>query len=321
MCISVWIEFVGSEIYLSTLTLFAFPLQHLEDFSRHATQIVDEWPESYRAYAEVSTPWLPTGDGRTGIPFLVNAVRSPNWIRVWLPLADGEVVALDIAFPKRGHVTDQPVYLVLHGLNGGSSEEYVKDFALRRTEQEGATVIVMVARGLMDLPIRSMNVFHGARWEDPHQAALAIRKAISPGQIFAGVGYSMGAIILGNMVSRTGADCALDVAVAISGGLDTRFELDLPRAQRLWQPLLIKKLRDHFALGKWGERVRYRLSKTQMKALMRSTYVTDFDRTAVVAYHGYRDLVHYYSEMSALGDVPFPSDEYNGPILPPIRRM
>lgn len=305
----------------SILTLFAFPLQHLEDSSRHATQIVDEWPESYRAYAEVSTPWLPTGDGRTGIPFLVNAVRSPNWIRVWLPLADGEVIALDIALPKCGHVTDQPVYLVLHGLNGGSSEEYVKDFALRRTEQEGATVIVMVARGLMDLPIRSMNVFHGARWEDPHQAALAIRKAISPGQIFAGVGYSMGAIILGNMVSRTGADCALDVAVAISGGLDTRFELDLPRAQRLWQPLLIKKLRDHFALGKWGERVRYRLSKTQMKALMRSTYVTDFDRTAVVAYHGYRDLVHYYSEMSALGDVPFPSDEYNGPILPPIRRM
>ena len=305
----------------SILTLFAFPLQHLEDSSRHATQIVDEWPESYRAYAEVSTPWLPTGDGRTGIPFLVNAVRSPNWIRVWLPLADGEVIALDIALPKRGHVTDQPVYLVLHGLNGGSSEEYVKDFALRRTEQEGATVIVMVARGLMDLPIRSMNVFHGARWEDPHQAALAIRKAISPGQIFAGVGYSMGAIILGNMVSRTGADCALDVAVAISGGLDTRFELDLPRAQRLWQPLLIKKLRDHFALGKWGERVRYRLSKTQMKALMRSTYVTDFDRTAVVAYHGYRDLVHYYSEMSALGDVPFPSDEYNGLILPPIRRM
>ena len=131
----------------------------------------------------------------------------------------------------------------------------------------------------------------------------------------------MGAIILGNMVSRTGAECALDVAVAISGGLDTRFELDLPRAQRLWQPLLIKQLRDHFAIGKWGERVRQRLTKPQMKALMRSTYVTDFDRTAVVAYNGYRDLIHYYSDMSALGDVPFPSDEYSGAILPSTRRM
>ena len=43
--------------------------------------------------------------------------------------------------------------MVLHGLNGGSHEEYVRDLAIRRTA-EGSTVVVMVARGLMDLPIR-----------------------------------------------------------------------------------------------------------------------------------------------------------------------
>jgi predicted alpha/beta-fold hydrolase len=266
---------------------------------------------------------MPTGDSRTGLPFLLNKVRDPGWTRVWLPLADGEVVALDMVFPKQQQnptAAVQPLYLVLHGLNGGSQEEYVKDFAHRRVA-DGSTVVVMVARGLMDLPVRGMDVFHGARWEDSHQAAIALRRALVPGQLLAGVGYSMGAIILSNMVTRTGPTCALDAAVAISGGLDMRYEIDFPRAQRLWQPLLTSTLRDTFVVGKWGERVRHRLTKDQMKALMRATHVSEIDETAVVVYNGFRDLVHYYSEMSALGDVPFPSDEYDGSRLPSTRRM
>jgi predicted alpha/beta-fold hydrolase len=289
-----------------------------KESNNRAQQIVHHWPESYRTYTTHATPWLLTGDSQTGIPFLINQVKSPKWIRVWLPLSDGEVVALDISFPKHGYDKTKPIYLVLHGLNGGSNEAYVKDLTIRRNEQDGATVIVMITRGLMDLPIRSFNVFHGARWEDAHQAATTIRKALLPGQILAGVGYSMGAIILSNMVTRTGTDCALDVAVAISGGLDMRQMIDFSRAQRLWQPLILAKLRDDFAIGKWGER--HRLTKSQMRELMRATYVTDFDRTAVIAY-GFRDIIHYYSEMSALGDVPYPSDEYSGSVLPSSRRM
>ena len=56
-------------------------------------------------------------------------------------------------------------------------------------------------------------------------------------------------------------------------------------------------------LLKQGERVRARLSKSQMKALMRGTHITDIDRTAVVVYNGFRDVEHYYSEMSLLGDM------------------
>jgi predicted alpha/beta-fold hydrolase len=287
-----------------------------------SSKIVSHWDESARTYTPETgaTPWLPTGDSRTGIPFLLNKVQPPTWTRVWLPVHDGEVVALDIAFPVSGHDTSNPVYLVLHGLSGGSQEEYVRDFVVRRVA-ENATVAVMVARGLMDLPVRGMNVFHGARWEDPHQASLQLRRAILPAQLFAGVGFSMGAIILGNLVARTGTECALDVAVAISGGLDMRQEINFRRAQRLWQPLLTTELRDTFVVGKWGERVRQRLTKDEMKALMRATHISEIDETAVVAYHRFRDLVHYYSEMSVLGDVPYPSAEYSMAQLPRSRRM
>jgi predicted alpha/beta-fold hydrolase len=267
--------------------------------------IVDHWPESYRTYSveHGATPWMPTGDSRTGLPFLLCKVDDPTWTRVWLSVDDGEVVAIDISFPETGHDTSKPLYLILHGLNGGSQEEYVKDFSLRRTA-EGSTVCVMVARGLMDLPVRGWDVFHGARWTDAHSAAKALRAGLGEGQILAGVGFSMGAIILSNYVARSGTDCALDTAVAISGGLDMRYETDFYRAQRLWQPLLTEELRNTFVVGKWGERVRQRLTKKQMKLMMRATHVSEIDKTAVVAYNGFRDLDHYYSEMSALGDIP-----------------
>jgi hypothetical protein len=66
-------------------------------------------------------------------------------------------------------------------------KEYVRDFIVRRTA-EGSTVAVMVARGLMDLPIRGFNCFHGARWEDGHVTSQVIRAAMSEGQMLTAVG-------------------------------------------------------------------------------------------------------------------------------------
>jgi predicted alpha/beta-fold hydrolase len=83
----------------------------------------------------------------------VNHLPNPEWKRLFLDVDDDEYVALDISFPPTGHNKQNPVYLILHGLNGGSNEEYVRDFTIRRNS-ENSTVVVMVARGLMDLPIK-----------------------------------------------------------------------------------------------------------------------------------------------------------------------
>lgn len=117
-------------------------------------------------------------------------------------------------------------------------------------------------------------MFHGARVEDAHYAATALRKAVVPNQILAGVGYSMGAIVLSNYVARSGSDCALDAAIALSGGLDMRLQYYYERAKRLWQPMLAKELRDAFVVGKFGERYRHRLTKQQMLEMMRATHIS-----------------------------------------------
>jgi hypothetical protein len=117
----------------------------------YISSIVEQWPETYRTYTHQTgaTRWMPTGDSRTGLPFLLNQVSMPHWNRMFLSVDDGEVLALDMAFPTMGHDPKEPLYMVLHGLNGGSQEEYVRDFTERRV-QEGSTVVVMVARGYVE---------------------------------------------------------------------------------------------------------------------------------------------------------------------------
>ena len=128
---------------------------YFDNSNAFVQSVVDNWPERFRTYDKDNgaTFWMPTGDSRTGLPFLLNHLDNPEKQRVFLPTDDGEYVALDMAFPSTGHNFSVPVYLVLHGLNGGSNEEYIRDLTYRRLE-EGSTVVVMVARGLMDLPVR-----------------------------------------------------------------------------------------------------------------------------------------------------------------------
>lgn len=147
--------------YTSDQLIFGNPVEHCtipeglyyDSSNNMISKIVQEWPEEFRTYGSEKTPWMITGDARTGLPFLMNRPPSPEWKRMFLPLESREVTALDIATPVEGHSTDNPVYLIAHGLNGGSEEDYIEDFASRRLA-EGSTVIVMIARGLMDLPVK-----------------------------------------------------------------------------------------------------------------------------------------------------------------------
>ena len=260
--------------------------------------IVSNWDPASRIYSPSNgaTKWMTTGDVRTGMPFFLNKIDyNPRWKRVWLSTQtspDEEVLALDIAFPDTGHDFSKPIYLVYHGLNGGSKEGYVQDLVMRRN-QEGSTVVVMIARGMMDTPIRSWNFFHGARLSDAHDAAVAIRGALGPEQILVGVGYSMGAIILNNYVATYGSSCALDAAFSISGALDCRYELNDTRSKKLWQPLLADSVKTLSLFGKHGKKVRERLTNYEMVQLMRASSV-------VVSAIRFANLARVFSELHYL---------------------
>ena len=98
------------------------------------------------------TPFFFSGDILTLMPFLLFKGSKGGKVpyqRFWVrapsaPAPDGdegpakavtgteedEAVALDIVFPKEGYQKDKPTFLILHGLNGGSTE---REFFLRLT--------------------------------------------------------------------------------------------------------------------------------------------------------------------------------------------
>jgi predicted alpha/beta-fold hydrolase len=269
------------------------------------SSIAKRWPETFRVYDKDhgATTWMPTGDSRTGLPFIIHKYRPheyPIWTRVFLEVQDekdpvSEYIALDISFPKKtGHDPTKPIYFVLHGLHGGSMEEYIRDLTIRRNN-ENSTVVVMIARGLMDTPIRGWNIFHGARTSDAQAAASVIKhRALADGQVLVGVGYSMGAIIIANYVASYGKHCALDAAVAVSGGLDMRYQERFYRAQRLWQPMLAGTLRDKFLLGKFGHRVKEKLTSSEYLKILRATHITvrTLEKAAVGSIKNHSFAIH-----------------------------
>ena len=241
----------------------------------YVKKIASNWPVENRTYSFVNgaTPWFPTGDSRTGLPFLLNFWDDLTLHEAWVPTVDGEFVRLEFSFPNGGHDRTTPLYLILHGLNGGSQEQFVKDFT-HRANANGSTVAIMVARGLMETPVRGWNLFNGARTVDVDSTAKVLRKALGPDQSLIAAGYSMGAIILSNYVARAGKDCPLHGAITVSGGLDMRPQQFFHRARRLWQPFLTITLREQFVVGKMGERYRTRIPRKEMLKLMRATDVT-----------------------------------------------
>ena len=134
--------------------------------------------------------WLFSGDARTLAPFALASPFSPpvEWRRRWVETTDGEAVAVDCV-AREG----RDIYLLLHGLNGGSNEGYVKDFAHSTRE---ATVCVMIGRGMMATPILSGKMFNGARTSDVEVVAGVLKGILREGGKLIGVGYSMGAIVL-----------------------------------------------------------------------------------------------------------------------------
>ncbi len=90
--------------------------------------------------------------------------------------------------------------------------------------------------------------------------------------------------------------------MAISGGLDMRQQLNFRRSMRLWQPMLTFGLREDILIGKYARHYKHRLTKEQFLSMLRVTSISALDVEAIVTYNSFENLVHYYSEMSAMGD-------------------
>jgi len=299
--------------------------------------------ERFVGYAP--TPYLYSGDLLTMAPFLMfkgSIGGRVNYKRYWVrvpdaPAPDGdegpsktappvgdddtaEAVALDIIFPEEGYREDKPTFLVLHGLNGGSTEPYVLDLA-RRAPKEGHTVAVMINRGLMKTPMRGDSLFHGARTSDVGCAVDALHRALYGTSRFDDdddddsksspkkkkskivlVGFSMGGIIAANYAAKSGPNSGLAGAVSFSGMLCVAKNiLATPsgkHSEKVWQTALAWALKATICKPNMGRFVRRGITVRDVEAV---ASVHDIDAQLVCRYNGFDTVRDYYRDMSAGG--------------------
>jgi predicted alpha/beta-fold hydrolase len=244
-------------------------------------------------------------------------------------MKDGEVLALDIVFPATGHDTTRPVFVLFTGLVGGSDSKYVKDLGWRGRET-GSTIITVVHRGHMDLPLRYGETFHTARLDDRHHVGTTIRDTLlnmaqsqgskSPPPLVA-VGYSAGASMLATYLVRYGKDAAVDAAMAFSGSLDLKFCAYDQRSQRIWQNVFATEGRTIYLDSMEPNRVHRRLDDDpELRRLYHKKYPSFHEIIQLVAgLNGYRNTDHYIEDSTALGDLML--DDYSMEVLPTSKQI
>ncbi|KAJ1453438.1 Alpha/Beta hydrolase protein [Pelagophyceae sp. CCMP2097] len=259
------------------------------------------------------TPYLCTGDVCTLAPFLLFGERKVRFVRSWISVAnspapdgpngfkrspngvDDEACALDVSEVDQAN---ELFYLVLHGLNGGSGEPFIQDF-VSDVNARGSSCAVLIARGLMGTNVRGAELFNGARTSDVAAAVKHVSQAF-PGKAIVLVGFSMGAIIAANYVTKAGDASGVLGCVAISGTMCGKTILGPAgaRSRRLWQPMLSFSLKQTFVAP---NAAKLKARNVPLEPILQSSTVDGFDTTLVCAYHGYKDVEAYYEDMAAAG--------------------
>ncbi|KAK2950234.1 putative Embryogenesis-associated protein EMB8 [Blattamonas nauphoetae] len=92
---------------------------------------------------------------------------------------------------------DTPIVVLVHGVNGGSSETWLQKMGIRLSDKEGYRVCCLILRGCCGSRVTTMRSYNGGYTEDLH-ILLEILALRHPQSSIAVLGYSLG----GNLVAK-----------------------------------------------------------------------------------------------------------------------
>ncbi|KAF4666540.1 Phospholipase abhd3 [Perkinsus chesapeaki] len=255
-----------------------------------------------RMKANHPSPFILNGHFATAFPFITVKLRPLQLDRRWIMTNDGEVsqsIALDWQLPKK-HV--KGIFLVLHGLNGGSKARYVQDLYIRAVE-EGYAVCCMINRGACGTPVEGgpENEFSVGRITDVHRTINVIHEATHGALPITLVGYSMGGIVASNVVAKYGAELKgkLTACVSLSGCIRMYDKVDYQVARELWQPLMAFELKQ-CQLGPLIRRSGF--CPPNPNWYHKPMDLADVDADIMAPLHGFDDADDYRHWLSAASD-------------------
>jgi hypothetical protein len=217
-----------------------------------------------------------------------------------LELADGDFVDLDWVVEADGRSPDRgaPVVMVLHGLEGSSSSDYVRS-THRALAQRGLASLALNFRSCSGEPNRLPCFYHSGDTGDA-AAVLALLRERLPARRVGAVGFSLGGNVLLKLLGECGGGdregLAPDAAVAISVPFDLAEGITTleRRLGPLYQRYFLRKLR---------RKVRLKASilrgHVDVDALLAVRSLRRFDDLATAPLHGFADSADYYRRASS----------------------
>jgi hypothetical protein len=144
---------------------------------------------------------------------------------------------------------DSPMVIVMHGISGGSHEQYLRHMLRPLVSKEGGwSGCVINARGCAWSKITTPVLFNARATWDIRQLVIWIKNTWPNRKLYT-VGFSLGSNILCNYLGEEGENCKIDAAVLIG----TPFNLDLANSalQNSWIGLNVYLA----AMGTWMKKL------------------------------------------------------------------
>lgn len=243
--------------------------------------------------------WLPGPHLQAVGARLLRSRAGVAYERERLELTDGDFVDLDWVVEAEGRQADEdaPLVLVLHGLEGSASSDYVLS-TQRELARCGIASAALNFRSCSGEPNRLPRFYHSGDTGDI-AAAISHIRARFPGRSLGAVGFSLGGNALLKFLGERGADgddavpaaaVAISVPFDLSTGITTLEQGLGPLYQRYFLRRLRRKVRAKRATLD---------GKVDVDALVAVRGLRDFDDLGTARLHGFADSGDYYRRSSS----------------------
>jgi hypothetical protein len=213
----------------------------------------------------------------------------------WLELPDGDVAVVDwLPTGQQEPDPDQPMLVILHGLEGSAKSSYCRQLLHAAAERRWRAAVLHF-RDCGDYRNRLPRRYHAGETDDVRFFLEYLRKNGQRGPLMA-AGYSLGGNVLLKYLGESGDDTPLAAAAAVSVPFNLHLSSEaLTRGfSKIYQVFLLKRMKQAVA-----RKFNPDTAAFDWRKAMQARTFAEFDDAVTAPLHGFQDKDDYYDRCSA----------------------
>ena len=235
-------------------------------------------------------PWLSGPHAQTIVGRALRSLSRFDYVRRRISTPDGDFLDLD----GTAELTDGPIVVVLHGLEGSSRSGYVtQTCGLLRAS--GANPVALNFRSCSGEPNRHLRSYHSGETADLGHV-VGVLRGENPRRPIGAIGYSLGGNAMLCYLAQP--ESGIDAAVAVSVPYDLAASAaELERG--------MGRVYTRYFMGTLRSKIREKASRIPeaarlAPAALQATTIREIDEAWTAPVHGYASAADYYARCSSL---------------------